>query len=115
MFKIRLPTVLDEMVVPEEIRLPFNHPKTCLEDYSDWHVSIKYAEPLNPAAIPMYPKERVYIDPLTEYSIEELRAPRYLKMISNHHLSKMEQETDDVEFIQESLGEVSFNLFHKDE
>lgn len=64
--------------------------------------------------IPMYPKDRVYIDPNTEYSIDELRAPRYLRNISNRlHVPQLEtcqavqSILEGVEAMQESLHEVS--------
>lgn len=75
---------------------------------------MKYPEPPNAAMIPMYPKDRVYIDPNTEYSIDELRAPRYLRKI-NSRLQVSQLNTcqavqpilEDVEVMQESLHEVS--------
>lgn len=85
-------------------------PKESLEDYSDWKVLIRYPEPPNPNMIPMYPKHRVYCDPNTEYSIEELRAERYSEAI-RHQMAIEEQEIlEGVELMQESLHEVGFLL-----
>ncbi|KAJ8920747.1 hypothetical protein NQ315_004887, partial [Exocentrus adspersus] len=106
-------TVLEDPEdVLEGIRLHPNHPKECLEDYSDWRVSIKYPEPPNPAMIPMYPKDRVYIDPNTEYSIDELRASRYLRNINKFHIPQLEtyqavQSILEEEVMQESLHEIN--------
>lgn len=61
------------------IRLPPNHPRETLEDYSKWRVSLTLSEPTDARMIPMYPKERVYVHPNCEYSIEELRSQRYIK------------------------------------
>ncbi|XP_019868054.2 uncharacterized protein LOC109596895 isoform X2 [Aethina tumida] len=68
----------------------FNHslPRECLEDYSKWRPSIRLAEPADPRMIPMYPKDRVYIDPNTEYSIEELRSIRYNSRRKYHRRSQ---------------------------
>lgn len=58
--------------------LPANLPPECLEDYSNWHVAImNFPEEPSPKVVHGYPKHRVYIDPQTEFSIEELRATRY--------------------------------------
>lgn len=87
-------------------------PKECLEDYKDWKVLIRYPEPPNPNMIPMYPKDRVYIDPNTEYSIEELRATRYKQMSLRRQMAIEEQEIlEGVELMQESLHEVRKKFF----
>lgn len=75
-------------------------------------------EPPNPAMIPMYPKNRVYIDPNTEYSIEELRATRYLRMKSRLQVPQLEtcqavqSILEDVEVMQESLHEVKYLIIN---
>ncbi|KAG5889015.1 hypothetical protein JTB14_033944 [Gonioctena quinquepunctata] len=100
--------------IPDGIRLPKNHPKHCLEDYSDFIVSITYPEPHNPAHIPMYPKVKVYKDPNTEYSIEEIRGRRYMQKTMTRPLPQAEQEIlEDVEFMQESLHEIKNDLFQR--
>ncbi|XP_030753642.1 mitotic checkpoint serine/threonine-protein kinase BUB1 beta-like [Sitophilus oryzae] len=64
------------------VGLPANLPLECLEDYSNWHVAIvNYPDEASPSVTHGYPKHRVYIDPQTEFSIEELRATRYRKSI----------------------------------
>nr|XP_023012037.1 mitotic checkpoint serine/threonine-protein kinase BUB1 beta [Leptinotarsa decemlineata] len=99
---------------PEGLRLPKNHPKQCLEDYSDFIVSITYPEPPNPAHIPMYPKAQVYRDPNTEYSIEEIRAPKYSQKALSRQLPQEEQQIlEDVEFMQESLHEIKNDIFQR--
>lgn len=81
-------------------------PKESLEDYLDWNVLIRYPEPHNPNMIPMYPKQQVYMDPNTEYSIEELRQVRYRDR--NLQIGIKEQEIlEGVEMMQESLYEVN--------
>lgn len=86
-------------------------PKESLEDYSDWKVLIRYPEPPNPSMIPMYPKHRVYIDPNTEYSIEELRSTRYRERSIRQQMAIEEQEIlEGVELMQESLHEVSLTF-----
>nr|CAH7764423.1 unnamed protein product [Callosobruchus chinensis] len=104
------------------IRLPKNHPRACLEDYSDFRVAISYPEPPNPAAVPMYPKMRVYARPDTEFSIEELRAERYPRGLPPPlpppqqqavltPRSKAEQELlKGVECMQESLHELKNDI-----
>ncbi|XP_050309277.1 mitotic checkpoint serine/threonine-protein kinase BUB1 beta-like [Anthonomus grandis grandis] len=63
--------------------LPANRPKETLEDYSNWHVSlIKFPDPPSPTQVFGYPKHRVYADPDTEYSIEELRSIRYKEAVN---------------------------------
>ncbi|XP_076269939.1 mitotic checkpoint serine/threonine-protein kinase BUB1 beta-like isoform X4 [Rhynchophorus ferrugineus] len=65
------------------IGLPANLPTECQEDYSSWHVAIvNYPDEASPSVIHGYPKHRVYIDPQTEFSIEELRATRYRKTVN---------------------------------
>ncbi|KAJ8954375.1 hypothetical protein NQ318_011048 [Aromia moschata] len=110
-------TVHEDLDIPEGIRLPKNHPTETFEDYSDWRVSIKYPEPPNPAMIPMYPKERVYIDPNTEYSIEELRAPRYIRRNDSRlHIPQIEtcqavqSILEGVEDMQDSLHEMKSEI-----
>ncbi|CAG9838124.1 unnamed protein product [Diabrotica balteata] len=90
----------DVMEVSKGIRLPKNYPQTCQEDYSEWVISICYPEPPNPSCIPMYPKHRVYGEPNTEYSIEELRSSRY---VVKPRISELID--DEVEFIEEILPE----------
>ncbi|XP_060527401.1 mitotic checkpoint serine/threonine-protein kinase BUB1-like [Cylas formicarius] len=65
----------DNFVAPG---FPPNVPPACLEDYSNWRVSIiNFPEEPSPTVVHGYPKSRVYIDSNTEYSIEELRATGY--------------------------------------
>ncbi|XP_017776519.1 PREDICTED: mitotic checkpoint serine/threonine-protein kinase BUB1-like [Nicrophorus vespilloides] len=60
------------------IRLPTNFFPVTHQDFSEWKVSICFPDPDDPNKIPMYCKTEVYIDPMTEYSPEEVRARRYL-------------------------------------
>ncbi|CAH0557013.1 unnamed protein product [Brassicogethes aeneus] len=64
---------------PEPVDFHRTVPRECLEDYSNWKPNIHFPEPFDARMIPIYPKDRVYIDPNTEYSIDELRAHRYRK------------------------------------
>lgn len=60
--------------------------------------------------IPMYPKHKVYADPNTEYSLEEIRAHRYRERSIRQQMAIEEQEIlQGVELMQESLHEVSSN------
>ncbi|EFA04692.2 mitotic checkpoint serine/threonine-protein kinase BUB1 beta [Tribolium castaneum] len=67
------------------------------ENYSDWIVSLTIPEPKDDRIIPMYPKAKVYSEVNTEYSLEELRAVRYLPAKSepvqnlSYHASLQEQ------------------------
>lgn len=54
--------------------------------------------------VPMYPKNKVYSDPNTEYSIEEIRGQRYRE---RQKLTVEESELLGVELMQESCHEVS--------
>lgn len=61
--------------------------------------------------IPMYPKHKVYSDPNTEYSIEEIRAQRYRERSIREQMAIEEQEIlQGVELMQESLHEVMPNI-----
>ncbi|KAJ8951176.1 hypothetical protein NQ314_007716, partial [Rhamnusium bicolor] len=107
-------TVHEDTDIPEGIWLPKNHPKESLEDYSDWKVSIKYPEPPNAAMIPMYPKERVYRDPNTEYSIDELRRLRSQLRRRDPKIATcqtVQSILEDVEVMQESLHEIKNEIF----
>lgn len=80
------------------IKLPPNHAKETFEDYSKWRVSICTPDPDDPTKIPQYPKDRVYIDLNTEYSLEELRSQRYrsksnLANLSNNNNNLTVQKT----------------------
>ena len=55
-----------------------NFVSTTYENYSDWIVSLTIPEPKDDKFIPMYPKQKVYAEISTEYSLEELRSLRYL-------------------------------------
>ncbi|KAB0797214.1 hypothetical protein PPYR_08208 [Photinus pyralis] len=58
--------------------LPAEFYPTTHEDFSCWKPVLCYAEPDDPHRFPMYPKAKVYCNLETEFSIEEIRAARYL-------------------------------------
>lgn len=61
-----------------------NFPPKTKETYVGWVVNLTLPDPVDNRFLPMYPKSRVYADPTTEYSLEELAALRYPKtMVSN--------------------------------
>ncbi|KAK5646419.1 hypothetical protein RI129_004883 [Pyrocoelia pectoralis] len=60
------------LILPAEF-YPVTH-----EDFSCWKPVLCYAEPEDPHRFPMYPKAKVYYNTDTEFSIEEIRAARYL-------------------------------------
>ncbi|XP_056638959.1 mitotic checkpoint serine/threonine-protein kinase BUB1 beta-like isoform X1 [Diorhabda sublineata] len=89
-------TVHEDIDMPREIIFP----KVTLEDYSDWVVNVYYPEPPNPNAIPMYPKHRVYGEPNTEYSLEELRSSRYIRKTPEVY-EPIVTDDPEVEFVEE--------------
>lgn len=60
------------------------------EDHTIWKPLLCYAEPEDPTKIPMYPKARVYTNNEVEFSIEEIRACRYVKRDNRLHISHCE-------------------------
>ncbi|XP_044751997.1 mitotic checkpoint serine/threonine-protein kinase BUB1 beta-like isoform X2 [Coccinella septempunctata] len=58
-----------------------NFPPKTKETYVGWVVNLTMPEPVDNRLLPMYPKSRVYADPTTEYSLEELAALRYQKSV----------------------------------
>jgi hypothetical protein len=73
------------------------------ENYSDWIVSLTIPEPKDDRMIPMYPKTKVYSEISTEYSLEELRALRYL--CKKNRLAVAATEVNQA--VQSILGDIS--------
>ncbi|KAK9872882.1 hypothetical protein WA026_020236 [Henosepilachna vigintioctopunctata] len=65
-----------------------NFPIRTKETYVEWVVSMTIPEPVDNRMLPMYPKARVYADPTTEYSLEELAALRYHKSRVNNSIQQ---------------------------
>lgn len=65
-------------VEPRGVILPNEYFTVTFEDFSLWKPVLCYAEPDDPHRLPMYPKAKVYCSTETEFSIEEIRATRYL-------------------------------------
>ncbi|XP_045472782.1 mitotic checkpoint serine/threonine-protein kinase BUB1 beta-like [Harmonia axyridis] len=84
-----------------------NFPPRTKETYVGWVVNMTIPEPVDNRLLPMYPKSRVYADPTTEYSLEELAALRYQKIVEqqNHMISMSEEKKNISNF---SFG-TSFN------
>lgn len=68
------------------IQLPASFVAHTREDFSQWKVPLCVPDPENPNQIPMYCKAQCYADPNKEYSIEEVRARRYMRK-TKHQLS----------------------------
>ncbi|KAF5288973.1 hypothetical protein FQA39_LY03852 [Lamprigera yunnana] len=65
------------------LRLPDNFNQITLEDSLDeWKPLICFPEDQDPARFTMYPKDKVYCSPGTEFSLEEIRATRYLPSVN---------------------------------
>lgn len=70
-----------------------NFPPKTLEDFSDYQVALCFAEPEDPTKIPMYPKSKVYSSQQTEFSLEEIRAFRYINRdVSNCNVAVMQKQ-----------------------
>ncbi|KAL3282790.1 hypothetical protein HHI36_005955 [Cryptolaemus montrouzieri] len=79
-----------QLTIPQQTiditREPPKFPPRTKETYSGWVVSMTIPEPVDNRMLPMYPKSRVYADPTTEYSLEELAALRYQKTRSQNRI-----------------------------
>lgn len=93
------------------IKLPPNFFPTNYDDYSNFNTAVYLEEPPNPAHVPMYPKQLVYSEPNKEYSLEELRAARYLRQRSKRRLMVTEVETQQA--VQSILGTTEQEVAHQ--
>lgn len=94
------------MPAQQGIRLPLNFVTVSYEDHSTFNPPLCLPEPYDPVRVTMYPKDKVYGEVNKEYSIEEIRARRYLNKsrLSNSRLVVGPTETQQA--IQSILGEV---------
>lgn len=84
------------------MKLPDEFADRNYDDYSEFKLPLCYPEPHDPARVHMYPKSKVYAEPYTEYSIEEIKAQGYLNRVPNR-LTVGHTETQQA--IQSILGE----------
>lgn len=77
------------------IRLYPDFYSTNHDDFSNWHVDLCCPEEVLPSTQPMYPKHLVYNDG-TEYSLEEIRARRYLVKMRDSKNNNEEKMNEDV-------------------
>ncbi|KAF5286805.1 hypothetical protein FQR65_LT12426 [Abscondita terminalis] len=70
---------VDGELEPRGLILSKDHYTVSHEDFSQWKPALCYPEPEDPHRFPMYPKAKVYCSTETEFSIEEIRATRYLR------------------------------------
>lgn len=87
------------------LRLPEGFVDKTLADFSDWTSTLCFVDPENPCVIPMYPKDKVYrkMYKNIEFSIEEIRARRYLKKRDSRLLVPVQETQQAVESI---LGKI---------
>lgn len=97
------------------IKLPPNFVTSTNEDHTTFILPLCYPEPFDATKISMYPKNKVYeeLESGVEYSIEEIRARRYInRRLSNNRLTVGHAETQQA--IQSILGEVKQNNDEED-
>lgn len=100
--------VHEDVPAQQGIRLPLKFFAVTQEDHSTFIPPLYHPEPDDPARIAMYPKDKVYAEMINnkEYSIEEIRARRYLNQqrLSSSRLVVGPTETQQA--VQSIVGEV---------
>lgn len=99
--------VSEPLSIKEGIKLPSTFVPVTYEDFSNWKIPLFYPNPEDSKLVPKYPKAKVYPNSIgTEYSLEELRALRYLKSPKSR---RVVPQIETEQAVQSILGETNIH------